>query len=142
MTLCSFNVKRIFLDFTMNFVISTTTIFSSLVSLPAYGCPTNDFVILWLWIPQINFTIHPSPLKTSFARNLNGHPHFLLSVHLLTKSFFLGLYSPLLSQAINKNETLPLTILVSDFIITTTNPMSQVTDRAQCKIFITAKKQL
>jgi len=107
---------------------------SSLVSRPAYGCPTNEFSISWLWTPQINFTIHPSHPKTDFARNLNGHPLFLLSVHVLIKSFFLGLYSPLLSQAINRNEALPLTpVLVSDLIITTTNPMSWATDRAQCK---------
>ena len=69
---------------------------------------TNDFVISWFWVPQINF-IHHSPPKTGFAHNLNGHPHFLLPMHILTKSFFLGLYLPLFSQAINRNETLPLT---------------------------------
>jgi len=134
LSLCSFNINRMFLGFTMDFVISATKIFSSFVSRLAYGCPTNYFVISWLWTPQINFTIHHSPLKTGFTRNLNGHPHFLLSVHVLTKLCFLGLYSPLISQAINRNETLPRTpILVSDLIITTTNPMSWANDRAHCK---------
>jgi len=134
LSLCFFNVNKNFHGFTMNFVISATTIFSSIFSRPTYGCTTNGFAILWLWAPQINFTIQLSPPKTGFAPNLNGHPHFLLPVHVLTKLCFLDLYLPLLSQAINRNKALPRTpVLVFDLIITTTNPISWANDWAHCK---------
>ena len=57
---------------------------------------------------HINFTIQPCSSTTVFPRSLKGHSHFLISISLLTKSFFLHLYSPLLSQSINTNEVLPL----------------------------------
>ena len=125
LTLCSFNVSRMFLGFTIDIVKSTIIVFSSLLNHPTYGCPTNDLVNSWLWLPHINFIIQPYPPTTSFPRNLKGHPHFLLPISLLTKPFFLDLYRPLLSQTINTNEVLPfMPMFVSDLIITTTNPFS------------------
>jgi len=134
LTLCSFNVSIMFLGLTIDFVISAIIVFLSLVNHPTYGCPTNDFANSWLWFPHINFTIQPCPLTIGFPWNLEGHPHFLLPVSLLTKSFFLDLYWPLLSQPINTNEVLSLIpVFVSDLIITATNSFSWATDRAHCK---------
>ena len=48
LALCSFNVSRMFLGFTFDFVISAIIFFSSSVNLPAYGCPTKVFSNSWL----------------------------------------------------------------------------------------------
>ena len=50
-----------FLGFTIDFVISTIIVFSSLVNRSTYGCSTNDLANSWLWLPHINFTIQPYP---------------------------------------------------------------------------------
>ena len=115
-------------------VISPIIIFSSIVSRSAYGCPTNDLANAWLWLPHINFTIHHSSPTIDFARNLNGHPHFLLPVTVHTKSFFLTLYFPLLSQPIKTNKVLPLfPVSMSDLTIIDTKPILDTTDWTQCK---------
>ena len=135
MTLCSFNVRKIFLGLTIDFVISITIIFSSLVNWPAYGCLTNDLANAWLWLPHINFIIHHSPPITGFTRSLKGHPHFVLPVSVRTKSFFLAIYWSLISQPIKTNQVLPLnSVFVFDLIITATKLISYTTDRTQWKI--------
>jgi len=63
------------------------------------------------------------------------------NICLLTNSFFLHLYSSLLSQPINTNEVLPLLpICVSDLIMIATNPFSWATDRAHNKTSSQAPK--
>ena len=134
LALCSFNVSRMFLGFTIDFVISAIIFFSSLVNCPTYGCPTKVLANSWLWIPQINFTIQPFPPCTSFPRSLKEQPHFLLPMSLQTNSFFLHLYWPLLSQAINTKEVLPLLpVCVLDLVMIATNSFSRATDRAHNK---------
>ena len=119
---------------TIDLVISSIIIFSSLVSRSTYGCPTNDFANVWLWLPCINFTIHHSPPNTGFTHNLKGHPYFLLSVTIRTKSCLYALYFPLFSQLIKTYEIFPLfLLLVFDLIIITTKPISYAIEWAQCK---------
>ena len=134
LALCSFRVSRMFLGLTIHFVISAISVFLALLNRLTYGCPTNDLANSWLWIPHINFTIQPCPLTTGLPWSLKGHPHILVPVSLLTNSFFLHLYSALISQPINTNEILPLLpAFVSDLIITATNPFLWATDQAHRK---------
>ena len=133
LALCSFIVRRIFFWFDhWLFHITNNNFF--ILSWPLYGCPMNDLVNAWLWLPHINFTIHLSPPNIGFARNLKGHPHFLLLVIVRTKPFMYALYFSLLSQPIKTYEVLPLFLVyVSDLIITVTKPISYATKQAQCK---------
>ena len=83
LALCSFNVRRIFFGLTIDFVISPIIIFSSLVSQPTYGYPTNDLANAWLWLPHINFTIYLSPPTTDFPSQLKRTPTFFTVSNLL-----------------------------------------------------------
>ena len=133
LTFCSFKVSRILFGVTIDFVISPIIIFSSSISRPTHGCPTNDLVNTWLWVPHINFTIHPSPPNTGFTHSLKGQPHFLLLVTIRTKSFFYDPYFQLLSQPIKTNKVISLfPVFVSDLIITVTKPISYATLRTHC----------
>ena len=102
--------------------------FSLHVNLPAYGWPTNIFANSWLWDPQINFNIHPSPLLTGYPRNLKGQPHFLVPLSVTCKSFLYRLYWPPLSQPNNTNVSLPRwPVEVYDLKITIQKPMWNAT---------------
>ena len=91
-----------------------TLFFSSSFILPARRWPTNFGANSWLWIPQ-NIAIHQS--FVSFSKkphNLNGHSHFLEPVP-WRFGFFLvlgGLYSPLFSHCIVKNDLFKLDLSI------------------------------
>ena len=93
-SLCYFIVSKIFLGFTQLSIMSINIDFSLHVNLPAYGWPTNVFANSWLWDPQINFNIHPSPLFAGYPRNLKGQPYFLVLLSVTCKSFLYRLYLP------------------------------------------------
>jgi len=109
-----FKSVRIFLGTAKLFVMSITLFFFSSFILPIWRWSVNFGTNSWLWILQ-NIAIHQSFVSFSKKpRNLNRHSHFLELVP-WRFGFFLvlgGLYSPLLSHCIVKNDLFKLDLSI------------------------------
>ena len=98
LSLCSFNVRRIFLGFTILFVILVSIVFSSRVSQPTYGWPINVLAISWLCDPHRTLCTHPSLVFSGLPFNLKEQSHFLVLVTAFA-SFFMSIFAtPLTTQ--------------------------------------------
>ena len=105
-SLFSFNVRKIFVGFTILVVISTSIVFSLVVSRPTYGWSTNISTTSWLWNPHNTLTIRHSPFFSGLPLNLKGQSHFLVPVVIYVSLLYCLYFLPL-SQPKTTNVFLP-----------------------------------